>query len=305
MKRIILWGLGERYQKMKHFLEEEPFCRQAEIIGVIGNALRGGICLPILDRRKLRSYEFDFILVMTSRYLADIIEEILAQGIPKEKILDSQIFMLPGFSFEKSKGLAGCTLPFADAHYPGMRYQDLFHTVYDRTFLGKNIQVDIGTRSYVGGMEFVLGQEADFSCHLSIGRYCSISAGIQVQFSIGGNHNYHRVTTYPWPSETKSSCVGIGNDVWIGRECSLKTKGDDTLVIGDGAVIAADSVVVKDVPPYAIVGGNPAKIIKYRFDAPTIERLQRLKWWDWPWQKVSRAQADMEDVEGFLKKYES
>lgn len=69
--------------------------------------------------------------------------------------------------------------------------------------------------------------------------------------------------------------VTVGNDVWIGFDCYIRNG----TFIGDGAIIAAKSVVTKDVPPYAIVGGNPAKIIRYRFDQPTIDKLLDLQWW--------------------------
>jgi|GEM_PF-4427883 len=128
---------------------------------------------------------------------------------------------------------------------------------------------------------------------LKIGRYCSIAANVKIY--LGGNHRHYCVTTYPFPSPpmnkdwpnanqrglptlpaTKGNVV-IGHDVWI---------GDDTVIlsgvtIGHGAVIAARTVVTKDVPPYAIVGGNPFKIISYRFSQEEIAMLLEMKWWDW------------------------
>jgi virginiamycin A acetyltransferase len=93
----------------------------------------------------------------------------------------------------------------------------------------------------------------------------------------------------------------IGNDVWIGDGVTILGG----VRIGDGALIAADSVVVKDVPPYAVVGGNPAKIIKYRFDKNTIERLKRIEWWNWTSEEFKDRKEDMQgDVEEFAKKYD-
>lgn len=74
----------------------------------------------------------------------------------------------------------------------------------------------------------------------------------------------------------------VGNDVWIGARALIMSGVN----IGNGAVVAAGSVVTKDVPPYAIVGGNPAKIIRYRFDASVIDKLQQIAWWDWPDDKI-------------------
>jgi len=87
--------------------------------------------------------------------------------------------------------------------------------------------------------------------------------------------------------------VVIGSDVWVGYE-ALVLSG---VTIGDGAVIAARAVVTKDVEPYSIVGGNPAKHIKYRFDEPTREALLRIKWWDWPEEKVKRFRHEIDSPE--------
>ena len=98
--------------------------------------------------------------------------------------------------------------------------------------------------------------------------------------------------------------IKIGSDVWIGRGCRLKNSNKDKpLVIGDGAVIAADSVVVKDVPPFAIVGGNPAKIIKYRFDKKVIESLQRIAWWNWDIEKIYKHYHLFNNPQEFVKQF--
>jgi virginiamycin A acetyltransferase len=93
----------------------------------------------------------------------------------------------------------------------------------------------------------------------------------------------------------------IGNDVWIGDGVTILGG----VRIGDGAVIAAESVITKDVPPYAIVGGNPAKIIKYCFDMDTIEKFIRIAWWDWTEEELMLRKADMRgEVEDFVNKYD-
>lgn len=129
---------------------------------------------------------------------------------------------------------------------------------------------------------------------LTIGSYCSIAGRVQIFLS--GNHRIDWVTTFPfnkrcpqWAQRlsiknatiTKGD-VAIGNDVWIGYD-SLILSG---LTIGDGAVVAARSVVTKDVPPYAIVAGNPAKIIKYRFEDDVIQQLLSIQWWEWDDEKI-------------------
>jgi acetyltransferase-like isoleucine patch superfamily enzyme len=126
---------------------------------------------------------------------------------------------------------------------------------------------------------------------LKVGSFCSISANVTIL--LGGNHRSDWITTYPFnvifeefthieghPSSNGN--VIIGNDVWI----ALNTLILSGVTIGDGAIIAANSVVTKDVEPYAIVGGNPAKKIKNRFDSETIEDLLRIQWWNWELEKI-------------------
>lgn len=128
-----------------------------------------------------------------------------------------------------------------------------------------------------------------------IGKFCSIAS--EVTILLGGNHRVDWVTTYPFnvmwsgvaghiqghPS-TKGDVV-IGNDVWIGAGALILSG----VTIGDGAVVGARAVVAKNVPPYAVVVGNPAKIVKYRFDESTVEKLLAIAWWDWPDDKIAAA----------------
>lgn len=136
----------------------------------------------------------------------------------------------------------------------------------------------------------VLFNYPEFGDRLVIGKFCSIASG--TKFIMGAaNHRLSSVTTYPfqvfggaWGDEApphlsqlpfKGDTI-VGNDVWIGRE-SVIMPG---VKIGDGAILAAYSVVTRDVPPYSVVGGNPARFIKKRFDDDLIELLLAVKWWD-------------------------
>jgi len=121
------------------------------------------------------------------------------------------------------------------------------------------------------------GTPLDEKAFLSIGNYCSISGHILIY--LGGNHHYEWATQYPFNGYNAPWSKGnviIGNDVWIGT-CATIHSG---VTIGDGAVIASNAIVTKDVEPYSIVGGNPAKIIKYRFSKEIREKLIEYKWWD-------------------------
>ena len=131
---------------------------------------------------------------------------------------------------------------------------------------------------------------------LVIGRFCSIACGAKFLFNCA-NHSLKSLSSYTFPLfyeewDLNKSDVAtawdnrgdiiIGNDVWIGFEAVIMAG----VHIGDGAIIGARAVVTKDVPPYSIVGGVPAREIRKRFDAATIERLQALKWWDWPEERI-------------------
>jgi len=150
---------------------------------------------------------------------------------------------------------------------------------------------------------------------LTIGAYCSIAG--RVQIFLGGNHRTDWVSTFTfdrrYPHLKKTLLTGInsndsngnvviGNDVWVGYD-SLILSG---VTIGDGAVIAARAVVTKDVPPYAIVGGNPAKIIRYRFSDDIITRLLKTKWWEWDKDKVEEYSPYLlsNDIDKFLNEAE-
>ena len=131
---------------------------------------------------------------------------------------------------------------------------------------------------------------------LIIGKFCSIACGTKFLFNCA-NHTLKSLSTYTFPLfyeeweleksnvttawDNKGDIV-IGNDVWIGYEAVIMAG----VHIGDGAIIAARAVVTKDVPPYTIVGGTPAKEIRIRFDTEVIQQLLKLKWWDWSTNKI-------------------
>lgn len=131
---------------------------------------------------------------------------------------------------------------------------------------------------------------------LVIGAFCAIATGVEFIMS-GANHRLDGLSTFPFaifghgweddPANWKGGYRGdtvIGNDVWIGTDATILPG----IRIGDGAVVAAKAVVTADVPPYAIVGGNPARLIKRRFDEADAERLIAIGWWHWPVDKITR-----------------
>lgn len=139
---------------------------------------------------------------------------------------------------------------------------------------------------------------------LVIGKFCSVACGAKFLFN-SANHTLDSLSTYPFPIffeewnldvkditkawDNKGDIV-IGNDVWIGYEAVIMAG----VTIGDGAVIGARAVVTKNVPPYTIVGGIPAKPIKKRFSQENINTLLKLKWWDWSKEKISQQISDIQ-----------
>lgn len=144
---------------------------------------------------------------------------------------------------------------------------------------------------------------------LYVGNYCSIAD--EVAILLGGGHRTDWITTYPFSAlrasakdikghpSTKGDVV-IGHDVWVGFGATILSG----ITIGNGAVIGAKAVVTKNVPPYAIVAGNPAKVIRYRFSDDDIQVLERLQWWNWSIEIIDQAMpilldGDIEKLEQF------
>jgi acetyltransferase-like isoleucine patch superfamily enzyme len=168
-------------------------------------------------------------------------------------------------------------------------------------------KITLGRYSYTGMNAVIM--------HSNIGAFCSISWNV----SIGGaNHDYTRIAQHSFlyniydnirpestdvPYDRFQLPVTIGNDVWIGSGAVIM-RG---VLVGDGAVIGANSVVTNDVPPYAIVVGSPARVIKYRFKPEVIELLLKLKWWSWPIDKIKANfillsnQPDIKNLQEMLK----
>lgn len=177
------------------------------------------------------------------------------------------------------------------------------HTIFLKNFIN-HPQIEVGDYSYfndfrlpVQDVRLLLAPYMHQRCpeKLRIGKFVQIAHGVQFITS-SSNHQMDGFSTYPfcvfgepWSSsyEAKWPFKGdniVGNDVWIGHEALIMPG----VTIGDGAIIASRSVVTKDVPPYTIVGGNPAKIIRQRFDDETIKCLLQIKWWDWPVDVINK-----------------
>jgi acetyltransferase-like isoleucine patch superfamily enzyme len=154
----------------------------------------------------------------------------------------------------------------------------------------KKIMIPRGKHTY-GPEPIIIGVD-DIAVGSKIGKFCSIAENLQ--FIMRGSHMIDWVTTYPfqavWNMDVPlhdlppHSPIIIGNDVWVAANVKIKQG----VTIGDGAILATECFVTKDVPPYAVVGGNPAKIIKYRFTEEQIKDLLKIRWWDWEDEEIKK-----------------
>lgn len=191
----------------------------------------------------------------------------------------------------------------------------------DKILVSKNSVIEPYSMILSGNHFFPIGSFSStttaFPVNCVIGRYSSIAMNVK---RMRGNHPLNRYTSsmltydktaiafeqylrdsgtdseyYPNDSLAAQPII-IGNDVWIGQNVVFTSKG---VRVGDGAVIAAESIVTKDVPPYAVVGGNPARILKYRFPDDVIDKLVELKWWQYDYGQFNSKASSMH-IEEFI-----
>lgn len=186
-------------------------------------------------------------------------------------------------------------------------YSDMSFANADRKlyFLNRSsLLLSMGRKSYV--MSALLYPPGSTLDNIIIGNYCSL--GNNIHFIINQNHNYKALSTYRWASinlpdhfaPTLKAQVIIGNDVFIGNNVTILSG----LKIGNGAIIRDNSLVTKDVPPYAVIEGQPGKITNYRFDEETRQKLNQIKWWYWPEEKITKNTLLFnEDINAFIEKF--
>ena len=156
------------------------------------------------------------------------------------------------------------------------------------TFIGMNSYVDKST--------------------LSIGRFCSIAMNAKISLQ---NHPHDWVSTHPFTYRKKYGFVSeniaiegintkktiIGNDVWIGANVTILAG----VTVGDGAIIGANSLVARNIEPYSIVSGTPARLVRYRFDEETIKKLKQTEWWNWDDEKIQKNLPKFSQINEFLE----
>lgn len=165
-------------------------------------------------------------------------------------------------------------------------------------------QIEVGDYTYYDDFETVANFEKNVRYlfeftgdRLIIGKFCMIASGVEFIMN-GANHLHNAISSYPfavfgngWEHAMEGKSYPykgdtiIGNDVWLGYKSTILAG----VKIGDGAIVGTGALVTKDVPPYAIVGGNPARILRYRFPEEQIARLLELRWWDWPAERITES----------------
>ena len=304
LKALIL-GTKEATEKFKPFYDAAAKRGDFEIIAqaVFEPAAKRYV---FVEGKSKGVTSFDIAIISPKNDLYDQTKLLESQGISRNRIIDGRVFKVPNLDLPR-------LLKEGVAH--GVFEKNVFtawSTIYSQvnTTKNENITLSLGSKSYIRTGKFT------GSGTVNLGKFCPFATDIF--FSLGQNHshNYRNVGIFAasimdWkiPREfypPQGTCkIEIGNDVWCGRGSTFKCSNPlKPLIIGDGAVIASDSVVVKNVPPYAIVGGNPAKIIKFRFSEDVIESLLRIKWWDWDIEKLHDNFKYFNDVERFVSMFD-
>ena len=296
--KTLIFGKDDIYKNLKPFYEAQVELGNLELVAAVG-----------ISKKGLNNSGFDLAIISSKNDFYRRMKLLEAQGFPRDRIIDGRVFKMPNLDFARflKEGIACGTLD-----------EDIFEAnlriMYPKIYRHKNgrITLSLGRKSYIRLDSRVEGRGT-----VSLGNFSSFAKRISFSLGLNHSHNYKNVGMVPWSSldwefpksfwPSRGSCkILIGNDVWCGQDSTFKSVNPEKpLIIGDGAVIASNSVVVKNVPPYAIVGGNPAKIIKYRFEPHVIEALLKIKWWDWDIDKIHDNFKYFNDVEKFISLHDN
>ena len=243
---------------------------------IVGYAYPGEKNL-ILKKTDVARITVQYIVISSTKIYPYIeyLQRIYPQ-ISENMIIDGRAFYVRDLDIKKlfEERIIYAPLGMLDSDGNG-EFSDVTRAIFLRVYRTKERILELGPKTYFAGR--IEWGTRGTKQKVSFGNYTSCAWDVTLELGLNNQHDYHRVSCYDpgcldwnaWQEinyKIQGGGINIGSDVWIGRGCRLKASGDgENLTIGDGAVIASDSVVVKDVPPYTIVGGNPAKIINSNF----------------------------------------
>ena len=289
--RTLLIGDMKRIERFYHWLDLSTEFFEVELI-ISENELSSKYYnCPIKTINLLGSITPDYdIVFICSSFCQDIKKVLLMLGIPEKRILSE---------IDICKYLSKNNIMDYYSEYIYLHSQ--FNYITSETHVG----------AFTYG-EPTIWDFNDGKVELTIGRFCSIAHGVNIL--LGGEHRSDWCTTYPFQAMMKEfeyiegyprskGNIVIGNDVWIGMDSKILSG----VHIGDGSIISAGAVVTKDVEPYSIVGGVPAKTIRKRFDDKTIRRLEEIQWWNWSNEQIYDAIPILQsnDLEQLFEYYDT
>lgn len=294
-KKTLLWITNPFNYELYNYIK--PF-EEKDLINIVGYAIVEGreiIVYEKLGGKIIDPPSFEMAIVMAGNNFHEQMKILESFQIPQDVILDGRVFQIPNLNLPKffAEGMA-----YGEIEENG--FSDESRTVHQRVFLvGGNVAVSLGKESYAKKIFFscknVLGE-------MRVGNYTSILDNVKVKFFCKPEKNFVSVYDFGVTQiQNRVHKILIGSDVKINSDATLiASDADNPLVIGDGAIIEDNAVITKDVPPYAIVAGNPAQIIDYRFSQEIIDALQKIKWWDWDFYKIKKNFPNFKDAEKFI-----
>ncbi|MBR1728355.1 MAG: CatB-related O-acetyltransferase [Selenomonadaceae bacterium] len=318
--KALIFGIDELFPILKPYYDREVEKGNLDIFGYAAFINDKVVFAKNLQGEPLTNLSFDKIIISSEnnfmikfKISRELINKINNRGggINLNNVIDGRIFQIPNFDLKIFLKFNIISSILADS-FLSDNTKSICLRIYNlKAYLGK-VTCILDVKSYMVNSLF---SGKGLVC---VGKFSSIARNVEFELSRNGSHNYNNVSNfscvdYDWnvskeffPKFYDKDCeIIIGSDVWIGQGSKFKSANPGKpLIIGNGAVIASDSVVVKDVPPYAIVGGNPAKIIKYRFDEATINSLERIQWWNWDLEKIYDNFHMFKDPVAFAKKFD-
>lgn len=232
-----------------------------------------------------------------------------------DNVVESEFYQKPLYALESIKNLEIDIIIIASEFYKEIEKKIIRYNQKIELFspfaTGSNLINEAFKGIAIGKYTYGVSKSTIQNTNLieSIGAFCSINNSAQI--GTQGNHPIDLITTHPFLYQeeygvlndkdfnTYNPKIKIGNDVWIGANTVILPGVE----IGDGVIVAAGAVVTKDIPPYAIVGGVPAKIIKYRFDQEMITKLLSIQWWNWDDAKIKEHKDLFKNPEKFVNKF--